>query len=184
MSSRPEKNLRGIRSGPSSLTSQSGCVDTDVLVAESKPTGGNDQQRVFLLAPAALEDEGDAPGASPLSPQHLLPQLQTFALLFFRLPSCFMCCFHLPVWEIYAALFLLVSVAGRAVLAGGGWVGLLSVLIRLLFPVTVGSGVRVGSNGDKHPTAPYISARLSCCRLARWLTLVRSRANQMQICRI
>lgn len=70
-----------------------------------------------------------APGASPLSSQPLLPQLQTFALLFFCLPSCFMCCFHLPAWEIYAALFLLILVAGWAVLAGGGWVSFLGAFV-------------------------------------------------------
>lgn len=57
------------------------------------------------------------------------------------------------------------------IVAGGGWVsvsGLCLCSVKLLFPMKLRSVVPhwggVGSNGDKCPTAPYITACLPRCR--------------------
>lgn len=190
MSFGPEKNHKEIRSNPTSLTYQFGWLDTELLVAERKYTRGKDHQSVFLLTVPALEDEDEdersgsvsselsasSTPATNLCSAFLLPALLLYVLLSSACLGDLRCSFpaHLGCWM------------GRA---GRGWLGVFFggfclCSVRLLFPVTVGSGVRVGSNGDKCPTAPYISACLSCCRLARWLTFVNSHANQMQIFRI
>lgn len=101
-------------------------------------------------------------------------------------------CFTVLVCEIYAGLFLLISFglllwsgSGWVILAGGGWVslsGLCLCSVKLLFPMALGSVVLhsfgVGSNRDKCPTAPYITACLPCCRPHR-LCLTRLQISKV-----